>query len=113
MNKYRKLAILPLLLLALASAACERQTISRILADPARYHDKDVGIVGKVDKSFSVLNYGFYEIDDGTGRMYVVTRRGAPARGSRVGARGKVNNYFSFAGQNYGTVLMEEDRRAR
>lgn len=113
MKKYRSLAIGPLLLLTLALAGCERETISRIKADPSRWHEKSVTIAGEVDRSFSVLNYGFYEIDDGTGKMYVVTKRGAPAKGSRVGAKGKVNNYFTFAGQSYGTVLMEEDRRVK
>lgn len=95
-------------------AACPSQTtISKINADPARYRDKEVGIVGTVKDSYGVLGQGAYEIDDGTGRLWVVTRRGVPSRGARVGAKGRVYTGFNFGGRNYGTVLEESDRRSK
>ena len=94
--------------------ACPSQTtISKINADPGRYRDKEVGIVGNVTDSYGVLGNGAYEIDDGTGRLWVVTKRGVPARGSRVGAKGRVYTGFNFGGRNFGTVLEETDRRAK
>jgi hypothetical protein len=94
--------------------ACPSQTtISRINADPGRYRDKEVGIVGTVTDSYGVLGNGAYEIDDGTGRLWVVTTRGVPSRGSRVGAKGRVYTGFSFGGRSFGTVLQETDRRAK
>ena len=94
--------------------ACPSQTtISRINADPARYRDKEVAIVGTVRDSYGALGQGAYEIDDGTGRMWVVTRRGVPSRGARVGAKGHVHTGFNFGGRNYGTVLEETDRRSK
>jgi hypothetical protein len=92
--------------------ACPSQTtISRINADPARYRNKEVAIVGTVRDSYGALGQGAYEIDDGTGRIWVVTRRGVPARGARVGTKGHVYNGFNFGGRNYGTVIEETDRR--
>lgn len=92
--------------------ACPSQTtISKINADPARYRNKEVAIVGTVKDSYGALGQGAYEIDDGTGRLWVVTRRGVPARGARVGAKGRVYNGFNFGGRNYGTVLEETDRK--
>lgn len=111
----RKLGLVGLLLAAtLALTACPSQTtISRINADPGRYRNKEVGIVGTVTDSYGVLGQGAYEIDDGTGRLWVVTRRGVPTKGSRVGAKGRVYTGFNFGGRSFGTVLEETDRRAR
>ena len=94
--------------------ACPSQTnISRINADPDRYRGKEVGIAGRVTDSYGVLGAGAYEIDDGTGRICVATRRGVPSRGSQVGTKGYVHNGFSFAGRSFGTVMEETDRRTR
>lgn len=96
------------------TTACPSQTtISKINADPARYRNKEVGIVGTVRDSYGVLGNGAYEIDDGTGRLWVVTRRGVPSRGARVGAKGRVYTGFNFGGRNFGTVLEETDRRSK
>lgn len=106
--------LLAIVTATLLLTACPSQTnISRINADPGRYRNKEVGIVGTVTDSYGVLGNGAYEIDDGTGRMWVVTRRGIPSRGSRVGVKGYVHNGFSFGGRSYGTVLEETDRTSR
>jgi hypothetical protein len=94
--------------------ACPKQeTISRINADPGRYRNKDVGIVGNVTDSYGVLGNGAYEIDDGTGRIWVVTTRGVPSKGSRVGTKGKIYTGYSFGGRSFGTVLQETGRSAK
>jgi len=94
--------------------ACPSQTnIAKINADPGRYRNKEVAIAGRVTDSYGVLGQGAYEIDDGTGRIWVATRRGIPSRGSQVGTKGYVHNGFSFGGRSYGTVIEETDRRAR
>jgi len=107
-------AILVILCGALLLTACPSQTnISKINADPGRYRGKEVGIVGRVTDSYGVLGNGAYEIDDGTGRIWVATRRGIPSRGSQVGTKGYVHNGFSFGGRSYGTVIEETDRRSK
>ena len=99
---------------ALLFTACPSQTnIRKINANPDRYRNKEVGIAGRVTDSYGVLGAGAYEIDDGTGRIWVATRRGIPSRGARVGAKGYVRNGFSFGGRSYGTVMEETDRRSR
>ncbi|MGI9166751.1 MAG: hypothetical protein ACR2G5_10260 [Pyrinomonadaceae bacterium] len=115
MHLGKRLAASSLILTAvLLLTACPQQTtISKINADPGRYRNKDVGIVGTVTDSYGVLGNGAYEIDDGTGRIWVVTTRGVPSRGSRVGAKGKIYTGFSFGGRSFGTVLQEKDRRAQ
>ena len=106
---------LTLLLGTVLLTACPSQTnISKINADPDRYRGKEVGIAGRVTNSYGAMGTGAYEIDDGTGRIWVVAKKhGVPSRGSQVGAKGYVRNGFNFNGRNYGTVVEETDRRTR
>jgi hypothetical protein len=112
----RKLILLPALFAAvLGLAACPSQTnIGKITADPDRYMDKEVGIVGRVTDSYGVpFVGGAYELDDGTGKIWVVTQRGTPSKGSRVGVKGRVYTGATFRGRNFGTAIREEDRRVK
>ena len=106
--------VLVILAATLFLTACPSQTnIGRINSDPNRYRGKEVGIVGRVTDSYGVLGQGAYEIDDGTGKIWVATRRGVPSRGTEVGTKGYVHNGFSFGGRSYGTVIEETDRRTK
>ncbi len=99
---------------AVALTACPSQTtISKINQNPARYHDKEVALVGRVTDSYGVLGNGIYELDDGTGRIWVMTTQGVPSKGARVGASGHVHTGVSFGGRTYGMVLQEEHRRTK
>jgi hypothetical protein len=92
--------------------ACPTGTnISRITGDPARYTNKEVGIVGRVTDSYGVMGTGAYEIDDGTGRIWVATVRGVPSRGSRVAVKGRVHSGFVISGRSFGTVIEESGRK--
>lgn len=115
MRLLKRLGSVSLILAAvLLITACPSQTtISKINADPSRFRNKEVAIVGTVRDSYGALGNGAYELDDGTGRIWVVTRRGVPSRGARVGAKGHVYTGFNFGGRNYGTVLEETDRGTR
>lgn len=115
MQGLKKAAVLFALLSGtLLLTACPGQTnISKINADPDRYRGKEIGIAGTVTNSYGMTGAGAYEIDDGTGRLWVATRRGVPSRGARVGAKGYVHNGFTFAGRSFGTVMEETDRRAK
>ena len=111
----KKAAIFFVLIAAtLLFTACPSQTnISKINHNPDRYRGKEVGIAGRVTDSYGALGVSAYEIDDGTGKIWVATKLGVPLRGSRVGTKGYVHNGFNFAGRSFGTVLEETDRRSR
>jgi hypothetical protein len=99
---------------ALALTACPSQTnIARINQNPARYQNKDVALVGTVTNSYGALGNGVYELDDGTGRIWVITSHGVPSKGARVGVSGQVYSGLQFGGRNYGLGLREEHRRTR
>ena len=114
MRSRQKAAFLSFILAAgLFLTACpSRETISKINADPGRYRDKEVAVAGTVTDSYGLLDMGIYEIDDGTGKLLVVTHRGLPSRGSKVGAKGRIYTGGSYGGRSYGTVLEESERRA-
>lgn len=103
----------PLAAATLLLTACPSETnISRINGDPAHYKNKEVGIVGRVTDSYGVMGTGTYEIDDGTGRIWVATTHGVPARGSRVGVKGRVHTGLTVAGRSFGTIIEETGRRS-
>ena len=110
----RASVFLALLVGAVLLTACPSQTnIAKINADPDRYRGKEIGIAGRVTNSYGAMGIGAYEIDDGTGRIWVATKHGVPSRGAQVGAKGYLRNGFNFDGRNYGTVVEETDRRTR
>ncbi len=108
-------SILSLILgFVLLAAACEKTTISKIESNPSRYMDKEVGVIGTVTNSFGApFVGGIYKVDDGTGSMWVVSQRGVPTKGARVGVKGRVQNGVTFSGRNYGLGMIESDRRVR
>lgn len=99
---------------ALALTACpSKTTISQINQNPSKYQNKEVGFVGTVTDSYGVLGKGVYELDDGTGRIWVLTTEGVPSKGARVGVSGRVYAGVQFGGRTYGTGLKEEHRRTK
>ena len=109
----RLLFVATLCMLALVVAACERTSIGDITADPGRFRDKEVNVAGEVKQAIGVLGKGIYQIDDGTGNMWVWSdNRGVPSKGAYVGVKGRITPTVTFLGINYATVMRESDRRA-
>lgn len=99
---------------ALVLTACpSKTTVAKINQNPSRYQNQQVGLIGTVTDSYGLLGNGIYELDDGTGRIWVMTTRGVPTKGTRVGASGRVHTGVSYGGRTYGTVVQEEDRRTK
>jgi hypothetical protein len=101
------------LVFAAAPAALAKTSINKINGDPGRYYNKKVTIEGTVTDSYGVLGEGAYELDDGTGRIWVVAQRAVPARGSHVEAKGHVITGFVYHGRNLAAALRESDRKAK
>lgn len=110
--KNRYLAVFLLFGSVLALTACPSETtIGRLNGEPGRYRDREVSVRGVVTNSFGALGMGAYELDDETGRIWVLTESGVPTRGSRIRAVGQYINGVTWAGKNYGSALREKDRR--
>ena len=119
MKKLTK-AFLPALILCvgLLTLGCpERKSIGSIEANPSKYYDKEVGIAGTVRDSYGVnipltqIRGGVYKVDDGTGSIWVVTQSSVPAKGTKIGVKGRIQNGVSYNGKNYGLGMIEDDRR--
>lgn len=105
---------------ALAMAGCEQKTINEIKAEPGRYANRDVAIVGNVTRSVSLLGRGAYEIDDGTGKLWIISDKGVPREGARVAVKGKIRDAFDLSSLvklpeqiSSGMVMVEDSHRAR
>ena len=113
----RFLYALTAVVFGLALVACERQRISDIKADPGRFQNREVAVVGTVTQSIGgsigPIGGGIYQIDDGTGPMWVWSAgHGVPSRGTRVGVKGRITPTVTFLGINYATVMRESGRRS-
>jgi hypothetical protein len=109
---------------AMATGACaSTRTVNQLLADPGRYRNDTVKLSGEVVDSYSVANRGVYLIDDGTGRLWIVSEKGVPRRTARVEVKGKVREGFNIGsladalklppGIAAGLVLLESSHKAK
>lgn len=99
-------------MMVLLAACPPRVSIADINRDPGRYVDRDVSIAGRVSNSFGAMGTGVYEINDGSGTMWVYSQGyGVPANGAKVGVTGRITQGFSFGGRSFAVILRETERR--
>ncbi|HDQ00680.1 MAG TPA: hypothetical protein ENN22_16065 [bacterium] len=110
MNK--KSAIIPLFFLLILLSCAASTRISEIKQSPRRFHDKTVTISGKVGNviSLPILNVGIYEIDDGTGNLWVKPKDKTPFEGERVTVTGRIKVGLTISGRSFGIILIESDQ---
>jgi hypothetical protein len=106
---------LPLLSLAavmLLLAACDIVKIADINHDPGRYYGKEINISGQVANSFGVVGHGVFQVDDGSGRIWVLSEGfGVPNDGARCTVKGIVQQGVTFYGRSFGNSLRQTQRR--
>ena len=105
------------------STGCAVRSINQIMADPQRYANKEVGIKGEVTESYSVVGHGAYRVDDGTGRLWVVSDKGVPRKGAKIVARGTIKDAYNFGDlgsliklperASSGMVMIEREHKAQ
>jgi hypothetical protein len=107
------LVVLLLSLAALLLAGCPpRESIAKINQDPGRFAGKEISIAGQVTDSFGALGSGVFQVDDGTGAMWVFSKKyGIPGSGAKLAVTGRLQQGFAFAGRNFATILIETERR--
>ena len=113
MSNRNKGFLLATLALALVLVACaERHSIADLQRDPGRFYNKEVAISGRVVNGFGLLGNGAFQVDDGTGRMWVISEGyGVPSNGAQVDVAGTLQETATFGGRNFATVLRETQRR--
>jgi hypothetical protein len=112
--------LLATVLWALAMSGCEQKTINQIKADPSRYANRDVSVVGNVVRSYSILGRGAYEVDDGTGKLWVVSEKGVPREGAKIVVSGTIRDAYNLGSfikipepVSAGMVMIEKSHKAR
>lgn len=103
-----------LLITGLVLTACEGVTqISEVKNDPSKFRNKTVRVMGTVTNSVGVLSTGGYEIEDATGKIFVVSNQGVPARGAQVVVEGSVFTGAMVLGQPVGVAIKETKHKVR
>lgn len=92
-------------------AGCPTQTsIADINRDPGRFSGKDVSIHGVVSDSFGAMGNGVFQLDDGTGRMWVYSQNfGVPGNGNKISVTGRVQQGLAVGGRNFGVILRQTE----
>jgi hypothetical protein len=109
----RFLLLTLMLAAALLLAGCPpRSSIAQITRDPGRYAGKHATIAGKVVDSYGALGRGMFQVNDGTGTLWVYSNGfGVPNNGLKVIVTGRVQQGFSFGGRSFATILSETEPR--
>lgn len=109
-----KRTLLPLTVLAamLVLAGCPTAKIADIERDPSKYSNRDITIAGKTTSSYGALGSGMYEVDDGSGTMWVYSSNyGVPGNGTKVSVTGRISQGFSFGGRSFAIILKQSQPR--
>jgi hypothetical protein len=113
-TRQRLLLCMSLVATILLLTGCPPSTkISDIERDPGKYANKDVTIAGRTSNSFGALGSGMYQIDDGTGTMWVYSQNyGVPGNGTKVSVTGRISQGFSFGGRSFAIILRQSQPRS-
>ena len=98
---------------ALLLSACAPMTIGRINSDPSRFRNQTVHVSGTVTNSVGLMGKGGYQIEDQTGRIYVISGSGVPSRGSRVTVTGRVLPGAEVLGTAVGVAIREDSHKVK
>lgn len=99
---------------ALLLTGCGSTRIGRIISDPARYQNRDVTVEGRVTNVVGALVAGVYEVQDDSGKIYVLsTRGGVPTKGARVQVKGNVTPGVNVMGRSFGTTIRESHHKVK
>lgn len=112
--KFKKLLPLALVFVViLGLVGCPGSTsIADINKDPGHYAGRDVTIAGNTSNSFGALGNGIFQINDGTGNMWVYSQSfGVPTDGAKVAVTGRIQQGFSFGGRSFAVILKETKAR--
>ena len=93
--------------------SCGSVRIRNILNNPVRYQNRDVTVNGRVSRSVGMIVAGYYQVEDGTGRIGVISNGMVPPKGAQVTVKGRVSNGVTVMNRSFGTTIRERDLRVR
>jgi len=98
---------------ALLLSACAPMSIGRINSDPSRFRNQTIHVTGTVTNSVGLMGKGGYEIEDQTGKIYVISGSGIPSRGSHVTVTGRVLPGAEVLGTAVGVAIREDSHKVK
>lgn len=112
-RSFRVLTVALVGVAAVLLAGCPpRERIAKIDRDPGRFAGREITIAGRVTDSYGAMGTGVFQVDDGTGTIWVFSKRqGIPGGGVKVAVSGRVQQGFAFGGRNFAIILIENERR--
>jgi hypothetical protein len=112
-TKMRSTVSVLLLILTIFLLGCPpRATVAEINRDPGKYQGKEITVAGTVSDAFGALGSGVFQIDDGTGRLWVFSQTyGIPGSGAKVSVTGRLQQCFSFGGRSFALILRQTQPR--
>ena len=107
-NKFLTITCLLIIIVSCASMIRIRYIEER----PRDFHDKQVTLIGYVDKviTLPILGIGVYQLDDGTGKIWVKPAGDAPYKGKRVTVTGVIKVGLTISGKTFGLILIEKKK---
>ena len=110
MKRSHLLIMLSLVLTMLLTCAA-RTRISDIKQDTRKFHDKKVTVTGTVTNTITlpILDVGLFQVDDGTGTIWVKPKSETPFKDDRVSITGTIKVGISISGKSFGLILFESD----
>jgi hypothetical protein len=105
--------LLLLAVIGLGLGACAPTVRIRDLLDqPQRYDGRTVRVEGTVTRSAGLLGTGAYQVDDGTGSIFVIAQgQGVPREGAKTKTKGVFRSVFSLAGRTIAAIVQEAQSR--
>src|SRR5947209_1794564 len=98
-------------LMAVMFEGCNHVKISDLQRDPGKYSNKEVTVAGRVTESFGLLGNGAFQVDDGTGTIWVLSEGyGVAGNGAHVAVTGTLFQGASFGGRSFGLALKQTKR---
>ena len=103
-------ALILLVVIILVTVCASVVHINDIKQRPRDYHDKHITISGTVDDviTLPILGVGVYQIDDGSGQIWVKPSGDVPYKGDRVRVSGTVKVGLEISGKTFGLILIED-----
>lgn len=97
--------------LTAALAGCEQTKISDINKNPGKFAGNEVTIAGTVTSTVASSNPGTFEVDDGSGRLWILSSSyGVPAQGTKIAVTGLVESGVNLGSSSLVTTLQETKR---
>jgi hypothetical protein len=106
----RKIIFALMLILFVVFIQCAASVrIGDIKNTSSRFHNKKVTLTGTVDETLTlpILGVGVYQLNDGTGTIWVKPKQMTAEKGDRIRVSGTIKVGLTISGKSFGLILIE------